>query len=215
MLVREVMTPNPLTVRPESDYLAAIALMRARKARRLPVIDEDGQLVGLVSLNELLAIRVGEPGPQAIMGSGTLVRVHEVMKREVITIPPDYPLEEAAGLMVQHKIGCLLVVEDGRVIGILTDTDIFMQFVKILGGGSPTIRLTVQVDNRPGQAAALTGCIAGIGGNILSIASYPASTPERTNFTLRVEAVTRDALEAAVAALPGAEVRHIWQSTQT
>ncbi len=212
MLVYEVMTPQPITVRPESDYLAAIALMRAGRFRHLPIVDREERLVGLISDRDLAAVRVDAPLQQDLTGSGTLVRVEEVMQREVITVPPEYPLEEAARLMVEHHIGCLPVVRDGQVIGILTDTDIFHQFVRILGGGSPTIRLTVQVDNRPGQLASLASLVASVGGNIQSIASYPTSTEERTNFTLRVELAPLSALRAAIESHPGAALLHVWEA---
>lgn len=212
MLLRDLMTPNPITVRPESDYLAAIALMRAGKFRHLPVIDSDRRLVGLITAHDLAVVRVGEPTQKEMTSGGKLVHVGEVMRREVITAPPDYPLEEAARLMLDHHVGCLPIIEDDRLVGILTDTDVFRQFIKILGGGSSTIRLTVQVDNRPGQLSALAGRIASVGGNILSIASYPASTPERSNFTIRVELASVDALRDALKAHPGAELLHLWIS---
>lgn len=211
MLVSEIMTPNPITVGPESDYLAAIALMRARRCRHLPVIDTDGQLVGIVSAEDLKAVRAPTvPREQAIRGDGVLVRIHEVMTTNVIIVPPDYPLEEAAQLMVQHHVAALPVVEDGRVAGIITDTDIFGVLVAMLGGGSQTIRLSIQVDNRPGEIAAVGERIAAVGGNILNIASYPADSPDRMNLTLRVELAPLQTLVDAVHTHPSATVRHIW-----
>lgn len=214
MLLREVMTPNPITVRPESDYLAAIALMRAGKVRHLPVVEQGGRLVGLVTDRDLASVRVDEPGPYALVGSGTLVRVREVMQRDVATAPPDYPLEEAAHLMLERRMGCLLVVEGEHLVGILTETDMVRLFVEMLGGGSASVRLTVQVDNCPGQVAALTGQVARAGGNILSIASYPAPSPQRLNLTLRIEAVPPYVLHDIVEAHPGAELLHIWPGAE-
>jgi acetoin utilization protein AcuB len=213
MLVREVMTPNPITVRPDSDYLAAIALMRAGKFRRLPVVDDAGHLVGLVSNLDLHNASLGQPTQETVTGDGVLVRVREVMKRHVVTVSPDYPFEEAARLMVEHKIGSLPVVEEGRLVGILTDTDVFQQLVAILGGGSQTVRLTIQLDNQPGQLAALAERIASVGGNILSIASFPAETPRRMNFTVRVESVPPESLQAAIESHAGAQVVNIWRSS--
>ncbi|HEC23768.1 MAG TPA: CBS domain-containing protein [Chloroflexi bacterium] len=210
MLVRDIMTPNPYTVRPESDYLAAIAIMRAGKFRHLPVVNEEGQLVGLISDRDLKGAQPGQPSPEAVTGDGVLLRVGEVMKRHVITCPPDYPIEEAARLMIKHRISSLVVVKGGRVLGILTDTDLFHQFVAMLGGGSKALRVTVQVDNRPGQFAAVAGAVASVGGNILSIASHPTEDTERINLTLRVEAVPLEALTETITAIPGAEILHTW-----
>jgi len=214
MLVCDVMTPNPITVRPESDYLAAIALMRAGHFRHLPVVDEQGRPVGIITGGDLGGVRsTGKLKQRAIQGNGILVHVHEVMKSPVITTTPDYPLEEAARQMAKNRISCLPVVEEGRLVGIITDTDIFATFVKILGGGSQTIRISVQVDNTPGQLAALTGRVAEVGGNIISIASYPADTPSRINFTLRIDSATLDVLRAAINTLPGAEIKYTWDQT--
>jgi acetoin utilization protein AcuB len=214
MLLYEVMTPHPITVRPESDYLAAIALMRAGKFRHLPVIDAEGRLVGLISDRDLAAVRTQEPTQKHMTSGGTLVRVGEIMHTDVITAPPDYPLEEAARLMIERRISSLPVVEDGRLIGILTDIDIFTQFVRILGGGSPTLRLTIQLENKPGHLSALAGRIAAVGGNILSIASSPTGNPERTNFTLRIESAPLDTIRDAILAHPGAEILHVWDCSK-
>ncbi len=214
MLLREVMTSNPITVRPESDYLAAIALMRAGKVRHLPVVDQERRLVGLVTDRDLASVRVDEPVPHALVGSGTLVRVREVMQRDLAIAPPDYPLEEAAHLMLERRMSCLLVVEDGRLVGILTEMDMVRLLVEMLSGGSESVRLTVQVDNCPGQVAALTGQVARANGNILSIASYPAPSPERLNLTLRIESVPPHVLHSIVEAHPGAELLHIWPGVE-
>jgi acetoin utilization protein AcuB len=214
MLVCDVMTPNPITVRPESDYLAAIALMRAGHFRHLPVVDEQGRPVGIITGGDLGGVRsTGKLKQRAIQGNGILVHVHEVMKSPVITTTPDYPLEEAARQMAKNRISCLPVVEEERLVGIITDTDIFATFVKILGGGSQTIRISVQVDNTPGQLAALTGRVAEVGGNIITIASYPADTPSRINFTLRIDSATLGVLRTAINTLPGAEIKYTWDQT--
>ncbi len=214
MLVRDIMTPNPITIRPESDYLAAIAIMRAGGFRRLPVVDSEGRLVGIVTYNDLLKVRAQQADEAArqaaVLGDGVLIRVREVMTSPVVSIPAEYPLEEAARVMIEHHITSLPVIEEGRVVGIITATDIFKTLVAMLGGGSGTVRLSVQVDNTPGQLAALAGRVASVGGNILSIASHPAERPERLNFTLRVEGATPEALLAAIRTHPGAEVRYVW-----
>lgn len=215
MLVRDVMTPNPYTIRPGSDYLAAIAIMRAGKFRHLPVVDESGALVGMVSLADLKHVRPGQPSQQAVIGGGVLVHVHEVMERDVVTIPPDYPIEDAAKLMLKHQIDGIVVVEDGVVKGILTHDDLFRQFVSILGGGSATLRVTLQVDNKVGQLAALAARIAEAGGSIQSIATYPVADPARIGFIIRLESLSPEDLLNAIEDHPGIEILHLWDATDT
>jgi acetoin utilization protein AcuB len=215
MLVRDVMTPNPYTIRPESDYLAAIGIMRAGKFRHLPVVNEAGELVGLVCQQDLEHVRPGRPTQRAITGDGVLVHVYEVMERDVVTIPPDHPIEDAAILMLEHQITGIVVVEDGTVRGILTHDDLFRQFVSILGGGSATIRIAIQVDNKVGQLTALTTQIAEAGGNIQSIATYPADDPARIRFIIRVESLTPEQLLGAIETHPGIEILHFWDATDS
>lgn len=207
MFVRDLMTPDPITVRPESDPLAAKALLKAGGFRHLPVLDQEGQLVGILDRTdlELFLSKAGSPGVTRRQH-----RVDQVMVRDVVSVSPDCPLEEAASLMVKHKIGSLPVVASGKLVGIVTETDIFSWFATVLGGGTDSLRLTVQVDDIPGQLAEVAGRIARLGGNITSVVAYAASRPGRMNFTLRVTGVDRQSLLGAVSSLSGLEVLHAW-----
>ena len=207
MFVRDCMTSKPIMVRPGSDPLAGLMLIKSGRFRHLPVVDGEGSLVGIVDRNDLEAFlsQAGSPGIQKRQH-----RVDQVMTREVVTVAPDCPLEEAASLMVAHKIGSLPVLEEGRVVGIVTETDLFKQFAVVLGGGSDSIRLTVQVADAPGQLAELAGRISGVGGNISSVVAYPAGQAGRINITLRVERAGRATILAAIEDLPQLEVIHAW-----
>lgn len=209
MFVRDCMTPKPITVRPESDPLAGLMLIKSGRFRHLPVVDGEGNLVGIVDRNDLEAFlsQAGSPGIQKRQH-----RIDRVMTREVVSVSPDCPLEEAASLMVAHKIGSLPVLEEGRVVGIVTETDLFKQFAAVLGGGSDSIRLTVQVADAPGQLAELAGRISEVGGNISSVVAYPAGQAGRINITLRVEGVGRETVLDAIAGLPQLELIHAWGS---
>jgi len=211
MFVRDCMTRDPITVRPESDPLAAVALLKCGDFRRLPVVDAGGNLVGIVTHNDLEVFlsRAGSPGIIKRQH-----RVNQVMSQEVMAVPPDCPLEEAAILMVEHKIGSLPVVEDRRVVGIITETDIFKQFAAVLGGGTGSLRLTVQVPNVPGQLAELSSRIAQVSGNISSVVAYDADQPERINITLRVEGSSRGAVLEAISGQSGLDVLHVWDGAR-
>jgi acetoin utilization protein AcuB len=208
MFVRDCMTPDPFTVRPESDPLAGMMLLRAGRFRHLPVVEGDGKLVGIVDHDslELFLSRAGSPGVTKRQH-----RVDQVMARDVLTVTPDCPLEEAAALMVSHKVNSLLVVTGERLVGIITETDIFKQLAAALGGGGASLRLTVQVADTPGQLAELAGRIAGVDGNICSVVSYTAGRSGRINITLRVEGADRDTLLGALSDLPGLDVLNAWE----
>jgi len=207
MLVQDCMTRNPISIRPESDPVAAIGLLKAGGFRHLPVLDEEGRLVGIVDRTDMetFLVTAGSPG---VMKRNH--RVDQLMNRNVISVAPTCPLEEAASLMVKHKIGSLPVLEEDRLVGIITEVDVFSRFAAILGGGTSSLRLTVQVDNRPGQLAEVAGRIASVNGNITSIVAFDAGMPQRLNFTFRVQGVEEEVLLKVVSEVSGLEVLHSW-----
>lgn len=207
MLVRECMTHNPVTVRPESDPMAANMILKYRGFRHLPVLDSDGKLVGIVDRTDLEQF-LAKAGPPSVLKRQH--RVEQVMTREVVTVTPDCPIEEAASEMVKHKIGSLPVVEEGVLVGIITETDIFKQFAAALGGGTNSLRLTVRLANVPGQFAQLASRIAQVNGNIISVVTYPAESTERINITLRIEGVDRETVLRAISDMPELDVLHSW-----
>lgn len=212
MFVRDCMTRDPVTVRPDSDPLAAVALLKCGRFRRLPIVDEGGKLVGIVAQNDLEVFLSTAGSPGVIKRQH---RVEQVMSHNVVTVPPGCPLEEAASLMVKHKIGSLPVVADeGQLVGIITETDILQQFATVLGGGTNSLRLTVQVPDIPGQLAQLSGRIAQVDGNISSVVAHGAERPERINITLRVEGASRDEVLEAISGQAGLEVLHVWSGEE-
>ena len=130
--VRDWMTPNPITVTPKTTLPEAHKLMKECHIRRLPVLDHN-RLVGIVTLGDL---REAEPSHATTLSIYELnyllakLSINEIMTREPITIPPDASPREAAKTMLEHKIGGLPVVDSGKVIGIITESDIFRVLVQ-------------------------------------------------------------------------------------
>lgn len=137
------------------------------------------------------------------------------MVRDVVTVSPGCPLEDAATLMVQRRIACLPVLEDERVVGIITGTDILKQLAAALGGGTAALRLTVQVPDVPGQLAALAVCLARANVNVNSIVGYAAATPGRQNITMRVTGADRQAVLDAITCLADLELVDVAKGTAT
>ncbi len=211
MLVRAYMTEKPVTIRPESDFLAAIAILKAGGFHSLPVVTADGVLVGIVTDKDLAAASppsVDSLQPRKPDYFGVHLTVEQVMNPKFVTIRPDLPLEEAALVMLNERVDRLMIVREDKLVGIITYTDIFRQLVNILGGGSTAIRLTVRVANRPGQLARLSGAIASVGGNIVSMATAE-ETPDSVTFTIRIEGTDWPTIEAAIADQCSAEVIHV------
>jgi CBS domain-containing membrane protein len=129
--VRDLMTRDPKTLGRNDQLPLADDLMKQERIRHLPVLDDDGELVGIVSQRDMFrgalahALGYGETAQRRMLG---LLVVKEVMTTQVVTVGPDAPIADAARTMVDRKIGCLPVVEGGRLVGILTESD----FVEML-----------------------------------------------------------------------------------
>lgn len=211
MLVRAYMTEKPVTIRPESDFLAAVAILKAGRFHSLPVVTAEGELVGIVTDKDLAAASppsVDTMEPRKPDFYGVHLTVAQVMNPDYVAIEPDVPLEEAALVMLGKKVDRLLIVEDGSLIGIITYTDIFRQLVTILGGGSSALRLMVEVPNVPGQLAQLASAIASVGGNIVSVATA-GQRLDCIAFTIRVENVDWPRLKEALGQRPRVKITHV------
>ena len=209
MLVQDRMHQNPITVRPSSDPLAGLALCKSGRFGRLPVVDEEGKLVGIVTEHDIRLFLSTAPSPGVIQRQH---KVEQVMTAPAITAPPDYPIEEAARLMIRHDIGGLPVIDkEGYPIGIITRSDIFAQFAEALGADQPSLRVTVRVPDRPGELAKLASRIAEAKGNICSVVSHCQGQASCMNLTLRVERISREDALQAIRAHPDLEVIHVWE----
>ena len=131
--VRDVMTPNPVTISPEESLMEALQMMRLRKIRRIPVVS-GGKLVGLLTEGDL---KRAEPSTLsdtqeqfAAVMEGT--QVNRIMIQNLITTTPDAPVIDAARTLFKSKYGALPVLDDGKLVGILTDNDLIGALVKLL-----------------------------------------------------------------------------------
>ncbi len=172
MLVGELMSKSPVVITPEISVPEALNLMHEKKIRRLPVIDAQGKLVGIVSEKDLLYV---SPSPATSLSVWEIkelvskVKVESVMKRKVITATEDTPVEEAARLMADKKIGSLPVLRDMHLVGVVTDTDLFNAFLGMLGGRRTGVRLTAFTSGAKGTVAKITSAIYGLGGDIVGL----------------------------------------------
>ncbi len=211
MLVRDRMSSDPITITPTISFPEGFRIMRERGIRHLPVVDERGKLIGIVTQTDLLHASPSTATTLSVFEMSYLLanlHVREVMSSPVITVSEEAPLEEAARLMVEKKIGCLPVMRDGDLVGMITETDIFETFVEILGGEGASLRVTVRVADVGGELARLAGVIAGLGGNICSVARFRGEDPEHCFITFRLEGVDEDMLVPALEEA-GEEVVHV------
>jgi len=201
MLVGERMTRDPIVIRDDTPMDEAMKVMRDNKVRRLPVLNKKGALVGIVSERDLL---YASPSPATSLSIYELhyllsrIHVADVMTTEVITVTEDTPLEEAARIMADNKIGGLPVVKNGELTGIITETDLFKIFLELLAAREMGVRLTMLVPDEKGVLAKVTGEIAELGGNIVSLGTFLGEDPTNALLTIKVQDVEEKNLVKAM-----------------
>jgi len=201
MFVRDRMSTPAVTITPTATFPDALKLMRERRFRRLPVVDKKGRLVGIVSERDLMYASPSSATSLSIWEVHYLLarlHVNEIMTTDVITTTPETPIEDAARLMVTHKIGGLPVVDECReVVGVITETDIFQTFVEMFANSSPGVRLTLEIPEEKGVLLELSKTIYDLGGTIMSVGSFDARRPGERGLVVKVRGVDRDQLVRA------------------
>ena len=174
--MRERIRRNPVTIGPDASFFEARSLIHDKGIRHLPVVDKDNRLLGIVTESD---IRKAGPSDVAMLSVkelthllGTL-KVSEMMipGEKVITITPDTLIEEAIQLMHDHKIGCLPVIDQGKLYGIFTETDALAHFVDIFGFKQKGTRLSVAFEDKAGTMAGILEVFKKHNVDVISIVS--------------------------------------------
>lgn len=214
MFVRDYMTKHPVMVEPTMSIMEAQALMAEAKVRHLPIVERGKRLVGLISRErlrippaELSSLNVWE-----ITRFLSNLRVQDVMvkAKDVISIGPGATIEEAAQTMARKKIGCLPVLEEGIVVGVITEQDMLVHLAELLGSGVSGVRVTIRMPDRVGEFSKVTGAIASRGWGIYASGGLP--TPKRPGLwdvVIRVRDVSKEDLLAVLNEIEGQEVMDV------
>jgi acetoin utilization protein AcuB len=183
LLIREVMHPNPIFISPETTLTDAYDLMNKISVRHLPILENE-KLVGVVTDRDLrlatskLAQQIFDP----------MAKVSEIMNYPVQTTHPSEPIEVATQIMRELKIGCLPVLENSKLVGIVTGVDILDAMLLLTGVHTPSSRLDVRLKDRKGEIARLTKIIADRNVSIHSILSYQEKN-EKLRVVLRISTI--------------------------
>ena len=199
MLVKDRMTPNPVSISPHTSFPDAYRVIREKKIRHLPVVNDENKLVGITTQTDMLHASPSVTTSLSVFEVNYVLanlHVSEVMSSPPITVPEDAPIEEAARLMVEKKISCLPVMRNDLMVGIITETDIFKAFVEVLEGECASLRVTVKVKDVRGELARLAGEIANLGGSICSVARFRTDSPADAYITFRLDGVEEEPLLA-------------------
>lgn len=172
--MREKIQRNPATIGPEASFYEARNLIHEKGVRHLPVVDKNHMLVGIVTDRD---IREAAPSDATLLSVQELnyllgkLKVSSFMtpKDKLVTITPDTLIEEAVQLMHDNKIGCLPVVEQGKLYGIFTETDALDHLVDIFGFNQKGTRLTLALEDKPGTMLRILDIFKKHNINIISI----------------------------------------------
>jgi len=211
MLVKDFMTRHPVMVPPTTPAVEAQQVMRENKVRHLPVVGDGKRLEGLIT-RERLRVSPTDLGSLNVWEitrflSNMTVKDMMLKGKEVITAAPDVTLEEAARIMAKEKIGCLVVLEQGIVVGIITETDMLVELNQLLGGDVSGVRVTMRMPDRIGEFAKIFGAISSHGWGIYASGSVP--TPKHPGYwdvVIKVRNVPKDDLVAVLEKIEDQEI---------
>ncbi len=211
MLVKDYMIKHPPMVEPDVSMIEAQCLMTENNVSHLPVVKDGKRLLGLVTRQSMLL----NPGRLASLDVWDITRTLSNLKvtdvmikaRNVVTIDPDTPIEQAASIMVQNEVGCLPVVSEGVVVGLITENNLLNLLTEMMGGRLPGVRVTVRMPMHvKGELAKLTTAIASQGWGIEAMGGAVCPRdPEKWDAVVKIRE-PRDKVVAVLSAIEGQTV---------
>lgn len=208
MLVRDWMTADPQTVTAATPVMEAMQKLRDGGYRRLPVV-RDGKLVGIVTDRDLKEATPSKATSLSVYELNYLLSkltIKEVMTAPVMTIGPEDAIEEAALMMESHRVSGLPVVDHGKLVGILTITDLLRAFVRFLGLREGGTRVTIDLPDEPGVL--VRAAEAAPPSNVVAVVTAGVSEGHRRRLVLRVAGEDADGFPERLKA-KGIEVRDV------
>ena len=200
MFVGERMSHPVISVSPDAPINEVLAMFKKEHIRRAPVM-KTGKLLGIISERDLLNASPSSATTLSVWELNELiskVKVKDVMTRKVITVDKDTPIEEAARIMADSKIGGLPVTSAGKVVGMITETDLFKIFLELMGARQKALRVTATIPEQPGELAKVTRAIANNGGDFIAFGMFSGPDANSRVLTFKVEGMTKEKVKAAL-----------------
>lgn len=196
MIIERRMTRNPVTATPEMSVVEASELMKKEKVHRLPVLDADKNLVGVISEKDIL---YASPSPASSLSIHEMayllskLTVRKLMTKNPVTIQKDTPVEEAARLMVDQDLSCLPVVDgDKHLVGIVSKSDMFKILLELFGARHFGVRVSFLVDDKPGTIAVISKALVDKGIDIISFGTFMGTDASNAICTIKVTGASKD-----------------------
>ena len=200
MLVGTRMSHPVITMSPDLPIVDALNLMKRERIRRAPVVKE-GHMIGIVSDKDLLNASASPATSLSVWELNYLlskITVKEVMSKNVLSVKESTPIEEAARIMADNKIGGLPVTRGEAVVGIITETDLFKIFLELMGAREPGVRVTALIPEQRGQLAKLTQAVASEGGNFVAFGQFTGETTASRLLTFKIDGLTEEKVKAII-----------------
>jgi acetoin utilization protein AcuB len=194
MFVGERMSHPVISVAPETPVHDALSMFKKEHIRRAPVI-KDGKLLGIVTENDL---QNASPSPVTTLSVWEMnyliskVTVKQVMSKKVKSIEVDTPIEEAARIMTDASIGGMPVTREGKIVGMITETDLFKVFLELMGAREKGVRVSALVEDKPGQLLKISKAITDAGGNFISFGMFSGPDTSVKLLTFKVAGMKKD-----------------------
>ena len=211
MIIKDYMTKHPVMVEPSMSIVEIQGIMSETKVRHLPVAEEGKRLVGLITQEtlrvpptKLTSLNVWE-----ITRFLSELTAKDVMikGKDVITIDPDATIEEAAQIMAENKIGCLPVLEDNIIVGIITDTDMMMHLMEMLAAPMPSVRVTMRMSTAKGELAKLVTAISAQGWGIWALGGvFAPKETDKWDAVFKIIDVPRDQIVDVSSKIDGQQI---------
>lgn len=201
MLVYERMSKPVKAITADVPAQDALARMRKDNVRRYPVLNKKNELIGIITDTDILNASPSEASTLSIWEVNYLlskITVERVMTRDVITVQEDATIEEAAQLMADKKVGGLPVLRGDKLVGVITETDLFRIFLEMLGTRRSGVRVTVEVKDGLGKLHEITGAIRKVGGDIYGMGGIQGSSVGMIALTLKIANVELEDIRAAL-----------------
>ncbi|UNL84515.1 acetoin utilization AcuB family protein [Priestia koreensis] len=186
MIVEEMMNQDVITLSPSATIADAINLIRTHNIRHIPIVNHDFTIAGIVSDRD-----IRDASPSIFQPSDLANDLHkpvtDLMTQNVITAHPLDFVEEIAGIFYEHNIGCVPIVKEHKLVGIVTEKDMLHTLIQLTGAHQPGSQIEVKVDDRPGILAELAALLKNSNINILSILVYPSPTINEKILVFRIQ----------------------------
>ena len=201
MIIANVMKRNPLYVHPNTFVNEVSALMKKEKVGKLPVLDNNDRLVGIITKKDLDSAAPSSATSLDVYEVSYLVsklKAEKIMTKKVHTVKETEVVEEAARIMADEGVGCLPVMKGDLLVGIVTVKDLFHVFIDMFGARHEGVRVTALLEEKPGQIARLSAQIAEMGGNIVSLGTFESDDLTKRRVTCKITGISLEEVEKAV-----------------